>query len=186
LENAFLDKLARSFSLELPQLYTMDEYLNYILPLVRPWSEDLRETEFYLDTRWKEIRDQDDFHESILHIFREDEEYLHSIDGNISKGIWRFLIKSNTLILEHLGSGGVATSELYDLAFLNANFFILKKHGSHRRTYFVMVRENMARGLEWRDTMELLFNNYRSNSQFIVIVIVVVVVVAAIIAFSVL
>ncbi|MEO1515298.1 MAG: hypothetical protein AAFV95_09800 [Bacteroidota bacterium] len=179
-----MDKLFRSFSLELPQLETMDQYLDYILPLVRPWSEDLREQEYYLETRWKEIRDDDQFHEDILHIFRVENEYLLSMDGNISKGQWQLLSRSNTMILERIADDAVLTSELFDLAFLNQNFFILKKHGSHQRKYFVMARENIARRLEWRDTMELLFNGYRSNSQFIVYVVIVVILVAILVAFS--
>lgn len=184
MESQFIDKLFRSFSLELPQLETLDQYLDYILPLIRAWSEDLREHEYYLETRWKEIRDDDQFHEDVLHIFRAENEYLLSMDGNISKGQWQLLARSNTMILERLADDAVVTSELFDLAFLNRDFFVLKKHGSHQRKYFVMARENIARRLEWRDTMELLFNSYRSNSQFIIFVVLAVVIVAAFIAFS--
>ena len=188
MQNSFLDKLTRSFSLELPKRDSMDEYLDFIIPLVRPWGEDLYETEYYLDTRWLEIRDEDEFHESVLHIFQEENSYLLSIDGNIAKGEWRFLPKSNTLILEQTVDGSVVKSELYDLAFMNSDFFILKKHGDQvrkgQKKYFVMGRENIVRGLEWRDVMELLFNRYRSNSQFIVIVVIIVVLIAAFLIFS--
>ena len=187
-ENPFLDKLVRSFSVELPVHETMDQYLDEIIPLVRPWGEDLREEEFYLDTRWLEIRDTDDFHESILHIFRAEEEYLISIDGNIYKGAWRRLPKSNTLIIDQMDEGQAIKSELFDLAFMNADFFILKKHGNQKRIgkkkYFVLGREKLARGLEWRDVMELLFNRYRNNSQFIVWVVLAVVLVAIFVVYS--
>lgn len=152
--------------------------------MIRPWSEDLYEQEYYLDVRWKEIRDDDQFHESVLHIFREEEEYLHSIDGNISKGVWRLLPKSNTMILERLADDAVVTSELYDLAFLNNSFFVLKKHGIHSRKYFMMAREPIVRNLEWKDVMELMFNSYRNNSQFIVFVVVIVLILAVILVFS--
>ncbi|MEL6864625.1 MAG: hypothetical protein AAFP19_09405 [Bacteroidota bacterium] len=168
----------------------MDKYLDFIIPKVRPWGEDLYETANYVDTRWLEIRDDDDFHESVLHIFRAEEEYLHSIDGNISRGQWRILSRSNTLILEQLIDGNVAKSELFDLAFMNRDFFILKKHGDQirkgQKKYFVMGRESLVRGLEWRDTMELLFNRYRNNSQFIVLVVIVVILLALMIVFSIL
>ena len=187
-ENQLLDKLFRSFSVELPVHDTMDQYLDEIIPLVRPWGEDLREEEFYLDTRWLEIRDSDDFHESILHIFRADEEYLQSIDGNIYKGAWRRLPKSNTLIIDQMADGEAIKSELYDLAFMNSDFFILKKHGNQsrigKRKYFIMGREKLVRGLEWRDVMELLFNRYRNNSQFIILVTFGVILIALFIVYS--
>lgn len=188
-DSKLLDSLTRSFSLELPVMDTMDEYLDLIIPLVRPWGEDLYEEEYYLDTRWLEIRDNDSFHESVLHIFRKEDEYLHSIDGNIHKGKWRKLESSNTLIIEQTAGNSVVKSELYDLAFLNPNFFILKKHGDQQRKgfkkYFVLANENYVKGLEWRDVVELLFNRYRSNRQWIIFVVVIVILVAVVVFFSV-
>ena len=190
MENKFLDQLFRSFSLELPPADTMDEYLDAIIPLVRPWGEDLYEKEYYLDTSWLEIREDDDFHEAILHIFRDENEYLYSLDGNISKGKWQILEKSNTFILEQIADDTVVRSELYDLAFLNKDFFILRKHGDQKRKkqrkYFVMGREGLVRGLEWRDVIELIYDRYRRNSQFITIAVVVMIIVVIFIVFSIL
>ncbi len=188
-ENNFLDSIFRSFSLELPVLDTMDDYLDLIVPLVRPWGEDLYEEEYYLDTRWLEVRDDESFHESVLHIFRPESEYLHSIDGNIHKGIWRKLEQSNTLIIEQTAGSTVVKSELYDLAFLSKDFFILRKHGDQQRKgfkkYFVMGRENHIRGLEWRDVIELIFNRYRSNRKWIFFVVFIVIIIAIVVFFSV-
>ncbi len=189
IENRFLDSIARSFSLELPVLDTMDEYLDLIIPLIRPWSEDLYEEEYFLETRWLEVRDDDNFHELVLHIFREESEYLNSIDGNIHKGKWRTLEKSNTLIIEQTAGNTIVKSELYDLAFLNGNFFILRKHGDQQRKgfkkYFVMGREGYIRDLEWRDVMEAMFNQYRNNRRWIFFVVAFVALVAIFIFFSV-
>jgi len=175
-------------NLDLPDGDTMDEQLDAIIPLVRPWGEDLYEQEYYLDTRWLEIRDDDEFHESVLHIFREENEYLISIDGNITGGAWKILDKSNTFIIERQVGGSVITSELFDLAFLNKDFFILRKHGDQRRKgskkYFVLARESAVRGLEWRDVMELLFNRYRNNSRYIIGMVLLVVFVLAVLAYS--
>jgi hypothetical protein len=182
---ALLDKISRSFSVELPMSNSMDDYLDQILPLIRPWSEDLYEEEYYLDTRWLEIRDDEHFHETILHIFRQKGEYMIVRDGDINGARWKTLANSNTMILD---AGN--RSELYDLAFMNADFFILRKHGDQARKgmrkYFVLARENLVRNLEWRDIMELMFNLYRSNSKVIVYIAVLVVIVAAIIIFSIL
>lgn len=189
IENQFVDSLFRSFSLELPVLDSMDEYLDLIIPMVSPWGEDLYEEEYYLDTRWLEVRDEDTFHESVLHIFREENEYLNSIDGNIHKGKWRKLEKSNTLIIEQTAGTTVVKSELYDLAFLNKDFFILRKHGDQQRKgfkkYFVLGRESFIRDLEWRDVVELLFNRYRNNRRWIFFVTFLIIVVGIVVFFSV-
>lgn len=163
--NTTAEKYRRMFNVELPVSDSMDEYIDFILSKVRPMSEDLRETEFWLNRRWMEIRDDLSFHESVLHIFQEDGGYLISVDGNISRGAWGNIEHPNTIILEH-----GARHELYDLAFLNEDFFILKKHGDQKRKgnakYFVMGKESSVRGLEWRDSLELMFNVYRNNSRW--------------------
>lgn len=143
----------------------MDRYLDQIIPIVRPWSEDLREEGFYTERAWLEIRDDVHFHKAILHFFNEGGEYLRSVDGNVSHGSWRYLERSNKLLIEH--SGG---NELFDLAFLDSQFFILDKHGDQeklgQRKYTVFIFEPLGKRLEWRDAMELLFNNYRSNNNY--------------------
>ncbi|SRR5690606_31397541 len=190
IENKFLETVTRSLSLELPLRNSMDEYLDMIIPLVKPWGEDLYEEKYYLDTRWLEVKDEDTFHESVLHIFRPEGEYLHSIDGNIHQGKWRKIDNSNTFIIEQTAGTTTTKSELYDLAFLNKDFFILKKHGDQRRKgfskYFVLGREAYIKDLEWRDVMELLFNRYRSNSRYIMFAGFILLIVIIFIFFSVL
>jgi hypothetical protein len=125
------------------------------------------DTSAWYSKRWKEIRDEEGFHESILHIFNPEGEYLLSLDGNIIKGTWRQLAAENTLILEIAGKG-----ELFDLAFLNTDFLILTKHGDQtrkgRRRYFCLAHELTTTGKiedpDWRNLMEKLFNVYRENS----------------------
>ncbi len=184
MENQNVERFRRMFNVELPQSDSMDDYLDFILTKIRPVSEDLYEDEYWLNHRWLEIRDDVKFHESVLHIFTGENEYLISVDGNISKGVWRTLESPNTMILEH-GSG----NELYDLAFLNEQFFVLKKHGDQERKgqakYFVMGREHVVRGLEWRDCMELMFNVYRNNSRWTWAVGLIMVLIALIILLSV-
>ena len=185
-DSGFFDKLSRSFELEMPQGRNMDEYLDEILPLIRPWSEDLYEKKYFLDTRWLEMRDDEHFHDTILHIFRDKGEYMIVKEGDIGKAGWKTLPNSNTIMLD---SGG-NRSEFFDLAFLNSDFLVLKKHGDQQkrgqRKYFVLGREGVVARLEWRDMMELMFNLYRGNSKMIVYVAGIVVVVAAIIIFSIL
>ena len=132
IDNPLLEKFTRTFSLELPPATSIDQYLDLILPEMKAHSEDLRERDTYIDTRWLEISDKDDFHEKILHIFRDENEYLYSLDGNITTGVWNVLPK-NTLIIDQMEGEEKLKSELYDLAFLNKDFFVLKKHGDQQR-----------------------------------------------------
>lgn len=145
----------------------MDQHLDFILPKVQPYGEDLGEGQYWLGKRWKELRDDEGFHEAILHIFNPGGEYLLSLDGNIVKGAWRQLGGYNTLIIEMSGR-----SELFDLRFLHNDFMVLTKHGDQLRKglrrYFCLVHEPSSRGssgdLDWRNVMEKMYNIWRENS----------------------
>lgn len=179
MKNKLGDRLSRTLEVQLPYAESLDEYLDTVVPIVRPWGEDLYESEYYEDTPWLEVRDDDTFHETVLHFFNEGGEYLVSINGNVDGGSWRFLEKSNKLLIEIAGQ-----AELYELAFLNRNFFILAKHGDQRRLgaakYFVMINERVGRRLEWREAMELLFNTYRSNNNMYIILALVILLIVAV------
>jgi hypothetical protein len=160
--------ISRALSPELPKdLGSMDAHLDFILPKVIPFGEDLRETQFWHDKRWKEVRDEEGFHEAILHIFSPNGDYLLSLDGNLMKGSWRQLGVENALIVEMGGR-----SELFDLRFLNKEFMILTKHGDQARKglrrFFLLAHEPVTRSrsgeLDWRNIMEKLFNVWRENS----------------------
>ncbi|MCW5923368.1 MAG: hypothetical protein KIS77_13570 [Saprospiraceae bacterium] len=166
--NDFFRDISHAISPDLPKdLGDMDAHLDFILSKVTPYSEDLREEKFWLSKRWKEVRDDEGFHEAILHIFNNGGEYLLSLDGNVAKGSWKRLNQDNTLILELSGK-----SELFDMEFLNSDFLILSKHGDQSRKglrkYFCLVHEpaSRARGrdLDWRNVMEKFYNIWRDNS----------------------
>lgn len=153
---------------------TLDEYLDDILPQIKQWSEDIYEFEEkgYFKNRWLEIRDSDNALETVLHLFREEGEYLLSVDGDIIvRGRWQAIDESNSMIIDKLVNGSVAQSEFYDLAFLSNDFFILKKHGDQRRKgnkkYLMFGRESVVKNLEWREVVELLYNNVKGNPWFI-------------------
>jgi len=166
--SALIRDISRALSPDLPKdLGDLDNHLDFILPKVIPYGEDLRETQFWLDKRWKEVRDEEGFHEAILHIFGQNGEYLLSLDGNLIKGSWRQLGVENALIVEVGGK-----SELFDLRFLNNEFMVLTKHGDQARKglrrFFLLAHESITRGrdgdLDWRNIMEKLFNVWRENS----------------------
>ena len=190
-------------NLELPQQESLDDYLDYILPKVGYMGEDLSEQDFYVETPWLEIRDDDNFHEKILHIFKKDTlairskseddgpDYLCFVNGNGYKGKWTYLPKGNMLVMKGTAvtAGGQQYNmdALYRLAFMNDDFFILKKHGNRmpgEKKYFVMGREGVVGGMEWRDTMEYLFDLYRKNAVYILLVSVIVFVGVLVLYFS--
>ena len=117
----------------------MDAHLDFILPKVVPYGEDLREGPFWWGKRWKEVRQEEGFHEAILHIFNEGGEYMLSSDGNLMKGTWRQLSDYNSLVVE-IG----VRSELFDVRFMNVEFMITSK-----RKLLRLVNENFVTG--WDD-----------------------------------
>ena len=168
-EQNWLETILRSLNVELPFRENLDEYLDIIIPKVRKWGEDLGETHYYSNPGgkpWLEVRDEDNFHNTIVHFFNDNGEYLRSIDGNVIKGRWRLLEGTNKMIIEAGGDKG-GTSELYELAYMDSYFFILRKHGSQRgrKKYFAMGYEPFIQSLEWRDYAEALFNTYRSKQR---------------------
>jgi len=181
-ENKYLAKVSQSLSEPVPEHSTMDDSLKAILKLVRPLSEDLREEKFYLNRPWLEFRDDEDFHDAILHFFHDEGEYLRSTNGDVEEGSWRYLPSSNKLMISIDDD-----SELYDLAFMDSEFFILSKHGDNsklgRPEYFVMLNEKVGRKLEWRDAMIKLFNKYRNNNSFLITITIIILLLIAIIAF---
>ncbi|MEN0003921.1 MAG: hypothetical protein AAF798_07245 [Bacteroidota bacterium] len=184
MENKFLESVSRSFSVELPFAESLDRYLDQLIPVVRPLGEDLWESKFYVNKAWLEFKDDENFHDTVVHFFNEgeeDNEYLRSINGNVKAGTWRYLDKAGKFLVTNPDGD----TELFDLAFLDTQFFILKKHGDQERMgerkYFMMVNEKVGRRLEWRDAMELLFNKYRNNNSFYLSVVIIIVLIAAIV-----
>ena len=189
-----LDNIEETFEINLPVKETLDDYLDTILPDIRPLGEDLREQKFYVmpgGKPWLEVRDDPGFQEAVLHFFNEGGEYLQSVDGNVSRGKWRLLDGTNKIIIEQSGSDRhPGKSELFELAFLNAKFFILRKHGNQNKKgkqYFFMGFEPLIRGLKWKDCVDLLYNEYRSQwGAFQYILILAILIIIGVVLFSVL
>ncbi len=173
MESKLLDRAGQLFRTEMPTADSLDGYLNEILPKARSWSEDLVEEKFYINRPWLEIRDDDSFHEMVLHFFNDEGEYIRSEDGDLTMGTWRY---QNNKLMIILGDEG----ELFDLAFLDGQFFVLKKNG--KNTYFFMVIEPVGRPLKdrWRDAVEMLFKRSQSNISFYILIAIAVVLAMAI------
>lgn len=158
----FLEAISNTFQTPLPEANDLDKYLEEMLLHLENYSENLDEEDLYLEHPWLEFRDDDYFHESILHFFNPEEEYLNSVNGEVSFGYWRKMNQAKKLLIEN-GEG-----KLYELAFLDANFFILKKHGDNsplgKSKYLFLVKEEVSKKLEWRDAIELLHRSYRNGN----------------------
>ncbi|MBV6654801.1 MAG: hypothetical protein KI786_13635 [Mameliella sp.] len=167
MDNKYLAKVNQSLSEPVPEHTNMDDSLRAILKVVRPLSEDLREEQFYLNKPWLEFRDDENFHDAILHFFNDEGEYLQSVNGDVEVGEWRYMSSSNKLMV-NIGD----YTELYDLAFLDPEFFILSKHGDNRKLgrpeYLVLLNERVGRRLVWREALEKLFNKYRNNNSYLI------------------
>ncbi len=180
----FIEFLIRPIRSELPDYETLDEYIDFILPRIIPYSEDLYEEDYYTEKPWREVKDVDEQLDAILHIFKKEQsphsiktktddqgpDYIMSINGNVQKGNWTRLEKhsSNIIILKTQVS-----YILYEKSFINGDFFILKKHGEKlpgTKKYLVMGKEARVKNLEWREVVELLYDIYRYRIRFILFV----------------
>lgn len=176
--------LAKSMSTELPEKDTMDDYIDYLLPFVRPYGEDLNERDFFLEKRWLEISDRDDDTNIVMHVFKPDFSpdglgsgemtYMRVVNGNVSMGVWSSIKDTNTMLLKEGGR-----FELFDMAFMNGDFIILKKHRNQHTPilgskYMFFAREGMVKSgdtvMPWLDILEILFNVYRQNNFYILMI----------------
>ena len=177
---SFVENIVSTVNGELPEFQSLDEGIDFCMDHLAKHSKGLDE-DFFLDTRWLEVRDDVNFQENVLHIFQEDGSYLHILDGDISKGSWENSVGG--LIVKHGDK-----HELFECVFLNDDFFILKKHGSGalrgQRKYFYMVREGFGIGYEWNELIEMMFRVYRSNSFYYLMLMFVLITVIVLIAFS--
>jgi hypothetical protein len=173
--NKILDDIAALFNVNLPELAKLDDYIDFIIPKIRPWGEDLSEKKFFINKPWIHVRDDMMSQEAVMYIFRESGECTININGNLSAKAWKpFDGGANRFTWD---------KELYELVYLNSDFFIVKKNGKHSPKYFMMVREGLAR-MEWRDLMDYMFTRYRKSQEVYMIGLVAAVVIAVLVLFS--
>jgi hypothetical protein len=175
--NDFLNNLNN----DLPEFATLDEGIDHVMKYMHRYTEDLEEKQFYQNIRWSEIRDDEHLQENILHVFKDNGEYLRILDGDIHTGSWE----------QNLGGMIIkfaAKHELYEKVFLNENFFILQKHGDQslrgQRKYFFMAKEKIATDREWENLLKLMFEVHKGNVNYLFLVGVVVIIIIGIIYLS--
>lgn len=166
---------------ELPRFNSLDEGLDHVLKYVGIFTEDLPEKQFYINKRWREVRDDPSFQENVLHVFQENGTYLRILDGDIAAGNWELSLGG--LIIKFAGR-----NELYERAFINEDFMVLRKHGDQTskglRKYFFLVREPLVPNREWTDQLDLIYEIYKGNTNYMFFVVLFFVIVAIIVFFS--
>lgn len=179
---SFLNNLLSSSNDDLPEFDNLAQGIGFLMRYLRPYSEGLSDYEYYLNRRWMEVRDEIDFQEAVLHVFKEQGEYWHIIDGDVAGGSWEHDLRG--IILQFAGQ-----HELFELVFLNENFFILKKHGNHdskgyKSPYLFLASEGLARNAEWPELLAVLYDYYKDNSSYksIVVAVLIVVIIVALLS----
>lgn len=156
----------------------------------------MKEQKFYINKSWVEVQDKEDFHELVVHFFSpkpelvEDGEvieweYLRSTDGEVWQGRWRYV--GNKLFI---GDEDYEDTKVYELAFLDNEFMILKLLANPRKfiaekknKYFVLTIEKLGRKLEWLDLVKHLFQKYHtSNYMYYLIAVLIALIVIVLLA----
>ncbi len=161
-------KIFGALNQDLPLFNNLDEGIDFLMNYLYRFSEDLWDTDFYTEIRWLEVRDDVNFQESILHVFKTNGQYLRILDGDISTGAWEHELGG--IVLDINGC-----HELYERTFLNEEFFVLKKHGDHslkgmRSKYFFLTKEPLGNRYEWPQLLSILYGVYQSNTHFRILV----------------
>ena len=199
------DSVYDLLGLELPEQESLDDYIEFILPKIYYLGRDLSDTTVYTDTPWLEIREDAEFHEHIVHIFKpfgspmeikaksEDDgpDYIRFINGIGSKGKWQYIEEGNMLIIKHAAvtpfNQGMSEFTSFHLKFLNSEFLILERSGrilKGEKKYMLMAREELAKFMEWRETIDLMYNPYRYNVVYISLFVILIVLFFIIFYFS--
>lgn len=169
MQERLLDKIAEPFNIKLPEQSTMDATIDSVLSVVAKESNAITEEEYYVDRQWIEMSEELSHSAVVLYVFQEGGRLLISTNGRIESASWSLLDRTQKMIL----STGTRGGELYNLAFLDEDFFIIKHHGdprAHEHRYRLFVNERIAGRLEWNEALELLYAKYRNtNSTFLAV-----------------
>ena len=174
MQERLLDKIAEPFNIQLPERSTMDKTIDTILKEIVKNSNALKETEYWVNRQWIEKSDDLADNSVKLFIFQEDGKIMISTNGKISYQSWKIVPGTQKITIGPSPGSG----ELYNLAFLDGDFLIIRRHGdprAHKRRYRMWVNERTAGRLEWNEALEMLYSKYRNTSTpFIVAALLVV------------
>ena len=169
MEDRLLDKIAEPFNLQLPEYATLEAMIDGVLPAVAQFSEaDLLAEDSPLYTvSWVKMSDRPGATEVELYNFQGymQGEIRVVVDGKVDARAYEVEESGNRIII---GQSVMRDSFLYELAFLDADFLILRRHGNAANIperYLFFCREAIGTRLTWNEALERLVDKYR-NSQF--------------------
>lgn len=184
MQERLLDKIAEPFNIQLPVSSSMDAAIDSILPALQGKSQSLKDEDYFLNRQWIKVSDDIANTTVQLYIFQSGSRIFISNDGKVENGSWNVLDGTQKMIIGAGSMGGI----LYNLAFLDADFFILKRHGSLqgvKNKYLVFANERIAARMDWDQSLEMLADKYRNtNIGFLVIALVLLLVVIGFIVLS--
>ena len=168
---------------------SLDAYLDQILPEIHPFSEDVRETEFYTSMQgksWMLFSDDPAFREMVCYYFyplldNNIGRFEKTINGHGLVGIWTKLDNVNRIVIE-IGKKGQEMRLHYDLKFLSENYMILKLNSlnAEKSKYLALGYEGHVKGLSWFEYVEALFYENRPTSRFNLALLMIVLILLAI------
>ncbi len=184
MQERLLDKIAEPFNIQLPVSSSMDAAIDSILPAIQGKSQSLKDEEYFLNRQWIKLSDDIGSTAVQLYIFQSGGRIFISNDGKVENGSWNVLDGTQKMIIGAGSMGGI----LYNLTFLDADFFILKQHGSLKGVkskYLVFANERIAGRMEWDQSLEMLADKYRNtNVGFLVVALVLVLLVIGFLVLS--
>lgn len=169
MEDRLLDKIAEPFNLQLPEYESMEAMIDGVLPAVVKFSEpDLAAEDSPLYTvGWVRMTDRPGATAVELYDFQgyDRGEIRVTRDGAVDGLAYEVTQHGRRIII---GQSIMRDSFLYELAFIDADFLILRRHGNaanmqHRYLFF--CREAIGTRLTWDEALERMVDKYR-NSQF--------------------
>jgi hypothetical protein len=169
MEDRLLDKIAEPFNLNLPEYATLEEMIDGVLPAVARFGEvDMNDEASPLyTTNWVKMTDRPGATAVELYVFQgyQRGEIRTVTDGVVGAQAYEVEESGRRIIV---GQSIMRDSYLYELAFLDEDFLILRRHGNaanmdHRYLFF--CREAIGTRLTWNEALERLVDKYR-NSQF--------------------
>ncbi len=169
MEDRLLDKIAEPFNLHLPEYESMEAMIDGILPAVAQFGgAGVAEEDSPLYTvNWIKMTDRPGATAVEMYDFQDygRGEIRVVTDGVVSAMAYEVEENGKRIII---GQSIMRDSFLYELAFIDADFLILSKHGNPANItnrYLFFCREAIGTRLTWNEALERLVDKYR-NSQF--------------------
>jgi hypothetical protein len=157
----------------------MENYIKNIIPNIKQYGMMLSQKEFFINKTWLLINDSSDL---VQYTFKNNSEFILSINGDVQKGKWELL--SSTKILLESPTGSIQLENL----FFNKNIIVLLKP-SLIEELFVLINEEVIKDKNPFEYLKSLENSNKEedeSSEYLMIFGVGVIVIFAMIVFGIL